>query len=354
MESGSEVKVSASKYAYGVARIRAKKAFMLKPEDYEAALRAPTFYQAMAHLQSVSDLVRNIPQTNDPQELERYMFHRFVEILHSIARTVSGDARAFLETAFSKYEYETLKAILKAKFLGLSEDEILAMAPPIGKYSGSLYTSLVSARGIEQAIDLIPNTKLKVIIREALKQAEDLKSPIPIESAIDRWLYMQLWRLARKLQKDDYKWASHLLGVEADIKNILVLVRGKELNLQPAALDKMWLPITYKLQLDLRSLSSQPLAAILQALASTYYGKTISPLAKNSREVERSLQLLWLRENEAVFLHYPFTLGSIYAYANLKYFELKDIRTILLSKLAGIPAEKITPLIIRFAERPSL
>ena len=346
--------MSASKYAYGVARIRAKRAFMLKLEDYEAMLRAPTFYQAMAHLQSVSDIARGIPQTNDPQELERHLFNRFAEILHSIARTVSGDARAFLEIAFSKYEYETLKAILKAKFLGILEDEISAMAPPMGRYSGSLYTSLISARGIEQAIDLIPDTELKTIIREALKQAEDLKSPIPIEAAIDRWLYAQLWRLARRLQKDDYKWATHLLGVEVDIKNILVLVRGKELNLQPAALDKMWLPITYKLQVDLRSLASQPLAAILQALASTYYGKAVSPLAKGSKEVERNLQLLWLKENEAVFLHYPFTLGSIYAYANLKYFELKDIRTILLSKLAGIPAEKVIPLIVRFAEKLSL
>ena len=346
--------LSASRYAYGAARVRAKKAFMLKLEDYEAMLRAPTFYQALAHLQSVSDLARDIPQTTDPIELERFLFNRFMEILQSTARMASGEARAFLELAFSKYEYETLKTILKAKFLGLLEDETSLMAPPIGRISGSLYTSLISARSIEHAIDLIPNAELKPIIRESLKQAEELKSPVPIEVAIDRWLYERLWKWARRLQGDDYKWATHFVGLEIDIKNILTLVRGKELNLQASALDKMWLPLAYRLNIDLRGLTSQPLPAILQALSATYYGKAISPLAKSSKEIEKGLQILWLRENESAFTHYPFTLGSLYAYANLKYLEVKDIRTILMSKIMGLPPDKIAPMIIRFSEKLSV
>ncbi|MDI9619942.1 MAG: V-type ATPase subunit [Candidatus Nezhaarchaeota archaeon] len=345
--------MKASEYAYGVARVRAKRAFMLKVEDYEALLRAPAFHQALAQLQPVSDLARDAPQTSDPRGLERHLSDRFLEILRSVSKTVKGDARLFLEAAFSKYEYETLKALLKAKFMGLSEEETWSIAPPMGIFSGPLYSSMVSARGVEQAVELIPQGELKAVVKEALKDAAELKTPLPLETRLDKWFYLKLWGLAKKLRGSDGEWATHLVGVEVDVKNIMVLLRGKELNLQPAALDGMFLPISYKLQLDLSSLAPQPLPAVLQALYPTYYGAAVSPLAKDSREVERNLQILWVNENESVFLHYPFTVGSIYAYANLKHLELKDLRALLLSKLLGVPAERVAPLMVRFAERLS-
>ncbi|MCS7140134.1 MAG: V-type ATPase subunit [Candidatus Nezhaarchaeota archaeon] len=346
--------MNTSSYAYSTARIRAKRAFILRLEDYEVLLRAPTIQQVVAHLRSVSDIAREIPPTTDPQEIERYLLSHFIETLHSIAKMVGGDARTFLETAFSKFEYETLKAILKAKFLGLPENEIPAMAPPVGEYSGSLYASLVSARGTEQAIDMIPNPELRILVKEAVRQAENIKSPIPIDVIIDKWLYTRLWKLRRRLQGYDYKWTTHLTGIEIDITNIMVAIRCKELSLQPTALDKLWIPITYRLTVDIKSLISQPFAAMLQTLSSTYYGRAISPLAKSAKEVEKTLKTLWLRENEAVFLHYPFTVGVIYAYANIKYLELKDIRAILLSKIGGMPVERVIPMIIRFSEKLSI
>ncbi|RLF21151.1 MAG: hypothetical protein DRJ68_04120 [Thermoprotei archaeon] len=345
--------MSASKYAYGVARIRAKRAFMLKAEDYEAVLRAPTLHQAVAHIQSVSDIGRKLPQTTDVYELEKTLLTSFVELLESISKTVGGDAGNFLKSYFSRFEHETLKSILKGKYLGLLEEEVSLAAIPLGTYSGSLYSSMLSARSVEQAVDLIPNLELKALLREALKQAEDLKSPIPLESAVDRWLYDSLWRQAKRLGGEDGRWARHLTGLDVDIKNIMVLIRGKELNLQPSALEKLWIPISYRLNVDLKGLASQPLAGILQALSATYYGEAISPLAKGAVEVEKSLNMLWLRENEKAFLHYPFTLGSLLAFANVKYVELKDIRAMLISKALSIPASTTLQLITRFSERLS-
>ncbi|MEM0240450.1 MAG: V-type ATPase subunit [Candidatus Nezhaarchaeales archaeon] len=346
--------MEASRYAYGVARVRAKRSFMLKPEDYESMLRAPTFHQALAHLRSISDLGKDLPQTDNPQDIEKHLLDKFTYILWTLVESVGDRAKDFLETAFSKYEYETLKALLKAKFLELPRDEVSLVAPPLGRYSGALYASLVSARNVEQAIDLLPDANLRSLLRVSLRQAEAIKSPIPIEVAIDKLLYNQLWRLADELMKSDRKWIRHLLGIEIDIKNILVLVRGKFLGLQPSALEGMLLPLSYRLQLDLKSLASQSTTSVLQSLAATYYGKAISPLARDAMEIERNLQLLWIKENEAVFLHYPFTLAVFYAFANLKYAELKDVRAILLSKLANLPPQKVLPLIIRHRERMSL
>jgi vacuolar-type H+-ATPase subunit C/Vma6 len=347
--------VSASKYAYSIARVRAKRAFMLKPEDYEALLRAPNIHQALAHLRSISDFGRDIPQTEDVYEIEKHLANRFVEILRPLIESVTeGPARDFLGLVLAKYEYETLKALLKAKFLGIPESEVVLMAPPLGRYSGALYTSLLSAKNVDQAIDLVPEAELRLTLREALREAGTLKSPLPIEATVDRWLYTRLWGLAAKLRGDDKKWAKHLLGIEVDIKNVLVLVRGKFLGLQPSIIEKAWLPLCYKLPLDLKSLASQPISSILQAIATSYYGKAVSPLARDAMEVERALEMLWIKENEDVFLHYPFTLGLVYAYANLKYVELKDVRALLLSKLMNLPPQKALTLITRYRERLSI
>jgi vacuolar-type H+-ATPase subunit C/Vma6 len=346
--------MSASKYAYSIARVRAKRAFMLKPEDYEALLRAPSIYQALAHLRSVSDFGKDIPQTEDMYEIEKHLANKFVEILRTLIESVrEGSARVFLKLVLAKYEYETLKALLKAKFLRVPESEAILMAPPLGRYGGVLYTSLLSAKDVDQAIDLVPEVELKPILREALREAETLKNPLPIEVAIDRWLYTRLWGLASKLRGDDKKWTKHLLGIEIDIKNVLALVRGKVLGLQPSVIEKAWLPLCYKLPLDLKSLASQPFSSILQALATSYYGKAVSPLAKDAIEVERALEILWVKENEDVFLHYPFTLGLVYAYANLKYVELKDVRAILFSKLMNLPPQGALALITRHKEKLS-
>lgn len=340
-----------SEYAYGIARLRAKRTFMLKPEDYETLLRAPTIHQALTHLRSVSDLAREIPQTEAPHDIERHLLNKFAEIFQVLIKTLKGNSRAFLEATFNKYEYETLKALLKTKFLGLPEDEISLIAPPLGRYSGPLYTSLLSARSVDQAIDMIPDVELKLPLKEASKQADALKNPLPIETAIDNLLFTNLWKLTDKLKMIDRRWVVHLLGVEVDIKNILVLVRGKALGLQPSVIEKMLLPFNYKLPFNLKDLTSQSLASILQVLSSTYYGKAISSLAKEAIEIERTLQSLWVKENESVFLHYPFTLGLFYAYINLKYVELRDIRAILLSKLAELPPHKVASLIVRHREK---
>ncbi len=344
--------MSASKYAYGVARVRAKRAFMLKPEDYEALLRAPNIHQALSHLRSVSDLGTDIPQTEDMYEIEKYLTNRFVEILRTLTKSVEEKtARAFLERVLMKYEYETLKALLKAKFLEVPESEATLMALPLGRYSGALYTSLLSAKNIDQAIDLVPEAELKVILKEASREARSLKSPLPIEVTIDKWLYTQLYELTERLKGDDKKWAKHLLGIEIDVKNILVLVRGKVLGLQPSVIEKMWLPLCYKLSFDVKSLATQPLSSILQAIAAGYYGKAVSPLTRDVVEVEKGLETLWVKENEKVFLHYPFTLGLIYAYANLKYAELKDMRALLFSKIMNLPPQKVLTLITRHREK---
>jgi vacuolar-type H+-ATPase subunit C/Vma6 len=343
-----------SKYAYSIARVRAKRAVMLKHEDYEVLLKAPNIHQALTHLRSVSDIGKDIPQTEDVHEIEKHLANRFVEILHALIGSVGERvSRDFLELAFAKYEYETLKALLKAKFLGVPESEAMLMALPLGRYSGALYTSLLSSKNAEQAIDLVPETELKLILKGALKEAETLKNSLPIEVAIDRWLYRQLCELTNRLKGDDKRWAKHLLGVEIDVKNILLLVRGKVLGLQPSTIEKMWLPLHYKLSFDVKSLAAQPLPSILQAIATSYYGEVVSPLARDVMEVERALEMLWVKENEKVFLHYPFTLGLIYAYANLKYVELKDIRALLFSKIMNLPPQKVLALITRHREKLS-
>jgi len=346
--------MSASKYAYSIARVRAKRAIMLKPEDYEALIKAPNIHQALTHLRSVSDFGKDIPQTEDVYEIEKHLTNRFVEILRALVESVGEKvARDFLELALAKYEYETLKALLKAKFLGVPESEAVLMALPLGRYSGALYTSLLSAKNVEQAIDLVPEAELKLVLREALREAETLKSPLPIEVAIDKWLYTQLYGLIDKLKGDDKKWAQHLMGIEIDAKNISILVRGKVLGLQPPIIEKMWLPHCYKLSLDVKSLAAQPLSSILQAIATSYYGKAVSPLARDAVEVERALEILWVKENEKVFSHYPFTLGLIYAYANLKYVELKDVRALLFSKIMNLPPQKVLALVTRYREKLS-
>jgi len=343
-----------SKYAYGIVRVRAKRAFMLKPEDYEALLRAPNIHQALAHLRSVSDFGRDVPQTEDMYEIEKHLANRFVEVLRTLIESINEEvAKVFLERAFTKYEYETLKALLKARFLGVPEGEAVLMAPPLGRYSGALYSSLLSAKNVDEAIDLVPETELKPILKEALREAETLKNPLPMEVAVDKWLYTRLWELTNELKGDDKKWAKHLLGIEIDMKNILALVRGKVLGLQPSVIEKGWLPLCYKLPLDFKGLASQPLSSILQAIATSYYGKAVSPLMRDAVEVERALEALWVKENEDVFLHYPFTLGLVYAYGNLKYVELKDIRALLFSKLMNLPLQKTLALITRHREKLS-
>ena len=347
--------VSASKYAYSVARVRAKRAFMLKPEDYETLLRAPNIHQALAHLRLISDLGRDIPQTEDVYEIEKHLANKFVEILGTLIESVTWrPSRDFLELILAKYEYETLKALLKAKFLGMPENEAMLMTPPLGRYGGTMYTSLLSAKNVDQAVDLVPEAELKPILVEALREAGTLKSPLPIEAAMDKWLYTRLWGRVVNLGGDDKKWARHLLGIEVDIKNILTLVRGKFLGLQPSIIEKILLPLCYKLPSDLKNLASQPLSSMLQAIAASYYGKAVSPLARDAVEVEKALEMLWIKENEDVFLHYPFTLGLIYAYVNLKYVELRDLRAILFSKLMNLPLQKTLALITRHREKLSL
>jgi V/A-type H+-transporting ATPase subunit C len=331
------------------------KANLLKKTEYEALLKAINEQDALRILSGTAYASLSSSLSTEEfsiSKFERALLESYYAVYEHVMSFTVGKARAFLQKVYQRYEMTCLKSIIRIFYADVPRGEAMIYITPTGSFSFEVCTDLLRKRELREVVEEVREPELKIKLLEAMKDGARLHSSLPLECVIDKFCFTTLWELANQLQGWDKPPVIRILGMEIDLANIIILLRTKSMGLDIVTTKNFLIPIRYKLGSEFESALNMLTALdALRILATGYYSNPLLDTLSICEEegtilpVELALRRHYLKENLKVFAGYPFHVGLLLAYLNLKYYEIGDIRAVIVGKFNRLPPEKIKDLL---------
>ncbi|VVB89565.1 V-type ATP synthase subunit C [uncultured archaeon] len=329
---------NAVKYAYIVARVRAMKSKLIPREMY------PKFLNM-----DIPEIIRFIEESeykNDVDELsKKYKGTDLFE--HSLSRNlaltyrklieVSQNEANFLITEYLRsWDIWNIKTILRGKFSGASEEEILEGVVSAGQLRYRDLTELVKIDTVEGVIAALSGTPYYPAL-------EGYKGDLAeIENALDKWYYSK--RIAAATETGN-KLFLKFLRTEIDLKNLNILFRMKKAGMERDDIAKLLIPGGLELkEADLNRLASLPFPEFVRALEEYSYWSTIADISNDLTsliQIETRLEKHALVYASQISHYYPLSILPILDYILSKKIEVDNLRIIVRGKETKLPEEII-------------
>nr|MDO8133176.1 V-type ATPase subunit [Candidatus Njordarchaeum guaymaensis] len=348
------------RYAYLNAKIRALISKMLSAGDYEKILQTDTFEESVRLLSTTStgsELAELLTKAKvDLVEVDQALTSVFVKAFRLISGYAPSKARQFLETYLRKIDIDGLKTCIRAVHNRMRKDEALKFVISTSAKTRDELGRLLEAQSVAQLVEEVRDKSLKEALEKALPLYESTGSTVPLESSLDKVLYSLLWdQIKKKLNRIDRAHAEELVGYRIDLSNMLVALRCKQLGLGPAALELLIMPTYYRLRLNLDEVAKvRNVSELLNVFAATAY-KEIVQQARESFEKESDITQIESLADRYIahqsfreFIGYSFHIGIALAYLNLKFYELRNIKAVIVGKYENIPIQKIRNVLTFF------
>jgi len=276
------------------------------------------------------------------------MVKTFVSITTSVG-TEGG--RALCMELLRRFEVANLKTVLRAKLSGMSGEELVLI--PVEGFFRRRLGRLIDLANIEEMIPLLEGTPYRAIIEGNMALFKETKKLFVLESALDAELFQSIWLQAKKIGGVDAASAMKLLGTRFDLMNMMTMLRGKADGIEISQLREYILPFG-KLNPDLLrdAMMADDVKSTLQVLSTTQYGNIFAGAASEYDELgqlssfETALQRRILDESKSFMMGYPFQIGTILGFFELKDAEVKNLRAIAVCKDNGLEAEAIRRFIV--------
>ncbi|HEC56862.1 MAG TPA: hypothetical protein ENI32_03125 [Candidatus Syntrophoarchaeum butanivorans] len=346
--------MSVSEYAYINAKVRVKKGELLDLKRIRSLMEASTTREMVSLLMDTTyrEELSGLPPDATIVEIERAMLENMVRTFMSITISLGTEAgRMLCMELLRRFEVLNLKNVLRAKLAGMSEEELVLF--PVESLFKRRLSRLIDLASIEEMIPLLEGTVYKEILEANLPAFRDTGKLFILESALDAELFRSIWMRAKKLGGNDGVIAMKMLGAKFDMLNIMTVLRGKVDRIDLSQLREYILPygrINPDLMRD--AMMADDVKSTLQVLSATPYGPLLTGAVAEYDETgrlsvfEMALEREILDEARSLMMGYPFQIGTILGFFELKESEVKNLRAIAVCKENNLPAEEIRRFII--------
>lgn len=358
--------MSAWKYRQLMPKVLVCKLRLIQPKEI-LGLAGNPLDQICLHLAKTpyqKEISEIAPQQIASNSLEKALLKTFIRAVDEIAHYSPSDIRALLATVLMKFEAKSLKAILRTKSAGLEADQAMKYIVPIGRlHAAKCMEILKNSKNISDVVKLLSDSEYGRALRGALEEYEKTGVVFPLEAAVDRHVYSRIWRAAKKLRGLDGKIARTVIGSEIDSLNIKVVLRFREAGISEDQAKQYLVPISDVFsQEELESAMGtkdvdQALEQLLEVAKfnlATDYQHMLTKLIreyethKSLSHLEMVLDRELLKTSLRMVKRYTpfFNIGFVLAFLNLKWSELRNLRTIIAGAEERIPSDKVKELLI--------
>jgi len=352
----------AAGYASVNVKIRAMKAKLLSLSDYDRVIQVDNLMESVRTIVGLTmpsklaeELALLLSRVDDLKvvDLDKAMTRSYMTVHTQLMEMCPEDTREFLSLYLKKYEFDNLKTVIKAIHQGFPPERVQQLLLPPISGDSVVFAEFIVLDSIAALRDAISDELAKAAIFMAFEDYQTTNSTLPLELALDQVLYKYWWDVLSLLPKSDRKWAARLFGMRIDLLNLLSILRGLQMDMDPSTLSKFIIPVNYQLKKNLeRAVESKTPSEVVRVFSIHSYEKimnTVREIVEENRplsEAEHLIDDYFARENTRVFVSYPFHIGTILAFVNLFNIELKNLRTILIGKAEGVPSAKIRESLI--------
>ena len=342
----------------------------LKP-DFTSFL-APEAYPGLVAAKEVSDIANLLEPTVYGPSLDfaRATYQGALLLEVAINRTfVRRNRHAYEATPFAgrqvvgayltRYDLQNVEMILAAKAQGRSvretEDHLVSSRDiPAGLYAGVMtlddVRNVLAQPTIEATVSALVKFGYGHTILPFLENFERTHDIFPILHALDAEYYRNVLASARFFQGDEWI-VRGLLQSEIDLRNALLLLKGKAADLPLEEVSARWLDggqLSSTAAPDLYA--SRGVPELAERLAGRF--PTIGDGAAEYTEHQSltGYEVALARDRAVAELKrlrtYPLSLGVIFAYLLRAELERDDLRRVVFGRAYGIAPERLTPLLV--------
>ena len=342
-------------YAYACARVKARKQFLLSREVYSRLL-----------VMDVHEIGRFLGETQYREEMTHYASGHSgadlveVAVTRNLATTYSdilsfttGNLRGMVGNYLRRWDTFNVKTILRGKFSGVEDDEIIDTLVPAGAFSDSYLRSLIgmeSVRAIMEELSKHPSLRITPEIEREVVESGKLA---PFEDHLDMMMYYDLLDVieptssATALLRD-------FVRREIDVTNLKLLLKLKAEKLPEDKIQKYLIPGGMEFAMDkLRALAqAEGMGMTLEELESSSMYDEIKPSLERFKEDGRlsgltiALDKALVRTAEKFGRFYPLSVLPILDYMIRKKVEMDNIRIIARGKEMGLSNDVIEGLLV--------
>lgn len=267
--------------------------------------------------------------------------------------------RAVVGAYLTRWDRQNIELILSAKAQGrpLTEtDEHLVSSReiPAGLYGGVLtlddFRTVLSQPTLEATATALVKYGYGATVLPLLEAFQRTHDIFPLLHALDRDYYRQVLEAARFFQGDEWV-VRQLLASEIDVRNVLLLLKGKAADLPVDEVLQRWFEggtLPASLVPDLYGARGVP--EMTERLVDRFPSIGEGTSEFQSAQSLTGYEAVLTRERAVTELKrlraYPLSLGVIFTYLLLAELERADVRRIAFGKMYGIPAERLSPLLV--------
>jgi len=300
----------------------------------------------------------------DSASIENVLLKNYLKTCEVIKDHSPKNIRFLLSAILKKFETNNIKAILRAKWAGISVNEAMRFITPVGKMDEMRCKSILeNAENVIDVIEYLSDLEYGQVLKEALRDQEETGGLQFIEAFLNNYVYKEIYKAVGKLKGRDKKIAETVLGIEIDSNNIKIILRSMSLMIAKDQIKRYLLPTSQifsekeletaieanDIQTSIESLlkvaklrNARDYKYMLTELLREY--KAFQSLSSLEVALDRSL----LKTSLKMLKRYTsyFNIGLILAFLNAKWFEVRNLRAILRGAEGDLHPEKIMKLLI--------
>jgi V/A-type H+-transporting ATPase subunit C len=334
------------KYAYITGRVRAMKTKLIPVEMYPRM-------QSM----DASEIARYLEETQYKDEIDAlakdYSGTELIEhaTFANLAKTyrklldVSIDEPQFMILEYlRRWDIWNIKTVLRGKFSGATEAEIMKYLVPAGELDTEFLDGLCKKGSVQEVISAFDGTDYS----SALAQF-DGNNLASLENALDKLYYFRMERAVGGTLSVGGGLLLKYVRREIDIRNLITLFRMNRAGVEATVIQENLIP-GGKLHEELSRMAGQPFGEFLRGLEGYPFWSSISDIATADIDaisrIEARLKAYLVRYAWALSNYHPLSILPVLGYMVSKDTEVANIRKIVRGKEAGLPAEIIEEQVV--------
>ncbi len=354
--------MAGSPYASALGRLQPEFPAFLPKEAYGSLLAAKDPIDLAKLLESSpygEDIARTRTTHPGGSMLEVAINRTFVRRNRHAYEATPYAGRRVVAAYLGRWDIQNIELILSAKAQGRTltetEDHLVSSREiPAGLYAGVLtlddFRLLLAQPSVEAVVTALAPFGYGATVLPHLEAFERTHDIFPILAALDRQYYLDVPAAARFFQGDEWV-VRGLLASEIDVRNALLLLKGKRSELPLPELLGRWIPggtIAVESASDLYSARGVPELAdrLAERFPSIGGGTEEFRASANLTGYESALERDRLANELKRLRTYPLSLAVIFAYLLRAEVERGDLRRLAFGKLYGLPNERLEQLLV--------
>lgn len=338
---------SVANFAAVNTKVKALKGKLLTKEQYEELINAKDYVQALSYLKENTNYKEALKDCNIQDlhrgQLEKILKKYYTKSFYKLSHYLRSDYKNLIKVLFMKLEIEDLKVILRGKYLGREKEDLESLMTYKNPLSEINYDDLISARNMEEAAEMLKNTKYYNHVFPMINSIKE-EGMFRIEMSLDFSYFSELRKIEEKIHKESREILKNIIGVYSDLLNIQWIFRGKKYyNIAPEILLNYTIYDGYRLHLkDLKNLCySKNIEELFTLIKYTPYIEVFGEGKKDDHLIESDI----LRYMKNLYLKYakenPMDISIVVSYLELALLEIKYIVSIIEGKRYSLDSEEI-------------